>query len=367
MSDWMTPGLAAAPLLGGGRSRSISAENPDGAVGAGGRASSPLGPGRKGRAFIPLEPGETAALADIEGPGVIRHIWMTVTDRTPEHEFVLRDLVLRMRWDDEDGPSVEVPLGDFFCNGFAARCDVISLPIVVAPHGGMNCYLPMPFAERARIGITSEHPAPIEAFFYQIDYVLGEGLAPDVGYLHAQWRREPVTTPGRDYVVLDGVAGRGKYVGTFLGISALERYWWGEGEMKFFIDGDEELPTICGTGTEDYVGGAWAFQRELGGADPQPVTYSAPWFGYPHHATAEVSDHSPYARATVPQHGMYRWHILDPIDFESSLRVTLQQIGHDGRRLFERSDDVSSVAYWYQGEPHGPFPALPTAADRRPR
>ena len=367
MVDWIAPGLASAPLLRGGRTHSITAENPDGRKGAGGSAASALGVGRKGRAFIGIDAGQTVDLADIEGPGVIRHVWMTVTERTADHDFVLRDLVLQMWWDDEPEPSVEVPLGDFFCNGFGTRCDVLSLPIVVAPHGGMNSYLPMPFARRARVSIRSEHPAPIEAFFYQIDYQLGEELLAGVGYLHAQWRREPMTTPGRDFVVLDGVRGRGQYVGTYLAITALERYWWGEGEMKFFIDGDDTLPTICGTGTEDYVGGAWAFQRELGGLDPQPVTYSAPFFGYRHHATAEASRHSPYARATAPQHGMYRWHILDPISFETDLRVTLQQIGHDGRRLFERSDDVSSVAYWYQGEPHDPFPGLPSVEARRPR
>jgi hypothetical protein len=367
MTDWFAPGLATVPLLTAGRSRAITAENPRGEKGAGGAATSLLGPGRKGRAYLGLDVGQTAMLAEIDGPGVIRHIWMTVADQTAEHDFVLRDLVLRMWWDEESEPSVEVPLGDFFCNGFGARCDVMSLPIVVAPHGGMNSYLPMPFARRARVGITSEHPVPIEAFFYQIDYQLVDELPPGIGYLHAQWRRERATTIGRDYAVLDGVHGRGKYIGTYLAIAALERYWWGEGEMKFFIDGDDALPTICGTGTEDYVGGAWAFQRELGGVDPRPVTYSAPYFGYPYHATADQARQSPYARETTPQHGMYRWHLLDPISFESDLRVTLQQIGHDGRRLFERSDDVSSVAYWYQDEPHGPFPALPGPEQRRPR
>jgi hypothetical protein len=365
MTDWFAPGLAIAPLLRGGRSRAISAENPDGRKGAGGSASGPTGPGRKGRASLGLGAGETVVLADIEGPGVIRHIWMTVTDRTPEHDFVLRDLVLRMWWDEEPEPSVDVPLGDFFLNGFGARCDVTSLPIVVAPDGGMNSYLPMPFSRRARIAIRSEHPAPIEAFFYQVDYQLGDELRADVGYLHAQWRREPMTTPGRDVVVLDAVRGRGTYVGTYLAIAAAGPHWWGEGEMKFFIDGDDELPTICGTGTEDYVGGAWGFERDAGGG-PRPVTYSAPWFGYPYHAPAGAARPSADPASALARHGLYRWHILDPIVFETDLRVTLQQIGHDGERLFERSDDVSSVAYWYQAEPHGPFPLLPAAARRRP-
>lgn len=348
------------------QSRSINAENPTGAPGAAASAASALGPGRKGRAFISLESGETAELANIVGPGVIRHIWMTVPDRTEAGPFVLRDLVLRMYWDEDREPSVEVPLGDFFCNGFATRAEVTSAPIVVAPTGGMNSYFPMPFRRSARITLTSEHAGDIEAVFYQIDYSLGDALADDVGIFHAQWRRSR-TAPGLDHVIVDGIRGAGAYVGTFVALTALGRFWWGEGEVKFFIDGDENLPTIAGTGLEDYVGGAWAFQDRLDrDSEPTVHTFSTPYFGYPQRETADRTRRSPYATAMPPAHGMYRWHLPDPVRFDHDLRVTLQQIGHDGTDLFERSDDICTTAYWYQREPHAPFPSLPKASLRRP-
>ncbi|NIY62289.1 glycoside hydrolase family 172 protein [Streptomyces malaysiensis] len=355
---------------GGVRSRSATAENPAGAKASGGTAASALGPGRKGRPCVPLDAGETLVLADVAGPGLITHIWITVPDGTDAGPFVLRDLVLRAYWDDSTEPSVEVPLGDFFCNGFATRAEVVSLPIAVLPTGGMNSYLPMPFRSRARLTLSSEHPGPIEAVFYQVDYLHSDdttalAAAP---YFHAQWRRTPVTTPGQDHVILDGARGRGAYIGTHIGVAALERFWWGEGELKFFLDGDTELPTICGTGLEDYAGGAWAFQDVLApGADHKVAVYNSPYQGHPQYLTADPTAWSPYATAAVPQHGLYRWHVHDPIYFEHDLKVTVQQIGHDGRSLFERSDDVSSVAYWYQDTPLASRDRLPPAASRRPR
>ncbi|MCI1642272.1 MAG: DUF2961 domain-containing protein [Actinomyces sp.] len=349
------------------RSRAITAENPQGDPGAGGTASSHLGPSRKGRPCVTIQPGETATIAQIEGPGEIRHIWFTCPDLTDAVGYVLRDLVLRMYWDDDENPAVETPLGDFFCNGFGARCLVNSLPIVVAPTGGMNCYFSMPFCRNARITVTNEHPGPIEGFFYQIDYVLTE-VDPGTPHFFAQWRRQRLTAPGIDYIVLDGVEGRGAYVGTYLAIAALERHWWGEGEMKFYIDSDTDHPTICGTGTEDYVGGAWAFQDRMDpGGDVEVLTYSTPFLGYPHHSTRDRGRMDPYAKDIAPEHGMYRWHLPDPIHFEASLKVTLQQIGQVGTGYFERSDDVASVAYWYQAGRHRPFPDLPDREARRPR
>lgn len=359
-------GLGVA-RVGGGRSRAVNPENPRGDKGAGGTAAGPLGPGRKGRPSVALGAGETVTLAAIEGAGVIRHLWITVTDQTARNHFVLRDLVLRMWWDGEATPSVEVPLGDFFCNGFGQRALVTSVPIHVAPTGGMNCWFPMPFADGARIEITSEHPVAIDSgLYYQVDYEALDALPPDVGRFHAQFRRTNPTVRGVDHVVLDGVAGRGQYVGTYVAVAALERYWWGEGEMKFFIDGDTDLPTICGTGLEDYAGGAWLFQDRMDG-DPVPLTYSGPYAGFPYHATTDDSRFATSARAMPPMYGLYRWHLPDPIRFETDLRVTLQQIGHDGTALFERSDDVATVAYWYQLEPHAPFPTFPDARARRPR
>ncbi|AUA17218.1 DUF2961 domain-containing protein [Streptomyces sp. SID8361] len=364
------PALTPWNTSGAVRSRSVTAENPTGAKAAGGTAASPLGPGRKGRPCLPLGPGETLVLADVDGPGIITHIWLTVPDSTEAGPFVLRDLVLRAFWDNSPEPSVEVPLGDFFCNGFATHADVVSLPIAVLPTGGMNSYFPMPFRRHARLEISSEHPGPIEAVFFQIDYLHTDdaNLLDAVPYFHALWSRTPLTTTAQDHVILEGAKGRGAYVGTHIAVASLERYWWGEGEVKFFLDGDTDTPTICGTGLEDYAGGAWAFQDVLApGADHKVAVYNSPYQGHPQYLTHDRTGWSPYATAAVPQHGLYRWHVQDPIYFERDLKVTVQQIGHDGRNLFERRDDVSSVAYWYQNVPLASRDPLPAAASRRPR
>ena len=359
--------LAVLPT--GVRSRSINAENRDGAPGSGARTASALGPGRKGTAFLPLPAGERLTLAEIDGPGVIRHIWLTVPDTTETNPFVLRNLVLRVYWDGSEQPAVEAPIGDFFCNGFAERALVTSIPITVAPTGGMNSYFAMPFRQHARIVIDSEHPDDIGAVFFQVDYTVGDDIADNVGSFHAQWRRSNATTGhGNDHVVLDGVTGAGRYLGTFIGVTSLERYWWGEGEVKFFIDDDTDDPTQCSTGLEDYAGGAWAFQDALRSSPPpQPITYSAPYFGYPQRTISDATAASPFDTAMAPSHGMYRWHLPDPILFDSALRVTLQQIGAWDGGLFERNDDVCSTAYWYQTGETAPFPAFPDARQRQPR
>lgn len=361
-------GLSGIPLLSHGRSRAINWENRTGEKGRGGMAASPLGPSRKGSPCIPkLEPGSVTTLAEMEGPGVISHIWITVTDRTEYSATVLRDLVLRMYWDGEESPSVEVPLGDFFCCGFARGCLVNSLPIAVNPARGMNCYFPMPFEKCARLTIENQHPAAVPGFFYQVDYCLMDGLPENAGRFHAQWRRERVTERQRDFVLLDGVRGAGQYVGTYLALATLERYWWGEGEMKFYLDGDRDYPTICGTGTEDYFGGAWSFASQREGRTVEN-TYCTPFLGYPYYSRHDEAVHDYYHMDdTPPQRGFYRWHIPDPICFEQDLKVTLQQIGVNKNGLFERQDDVAAVAYWYQTEPHGAFPILPEMRDRWPR
>ncbi|WP_423464996.1 glycoside hydrolase family 172 protein [Promicromonospora sp. MS192] len=350
-------------------SRSINAENPDGRPGAAAAAASPLGPGRKGSAFLPMDTGQALTLADIEGPGVIRHLWITVPDRTADGPFVLRNLVLRAYWDGAPTPSVEVPLGDFFCNGFGERALVTSDQIVVAPTGGMNSYIQMPFRRGARITLENQHHGPIPHVFYQVDYTLGDKIDDDAPYFHAQWRRSNGTTaPGEDHVILDGIQGRGTYLGTFVALASLHRYWWGEGEVKFYIDDDTDLPTLCSTGLEDYAGGAWAFQDELRSApDPEVITFSAPYCGYPQYVRRDTSIASPFVQDAPPMHGLYRWHVPDPIYFDTSLRVTLQQIGAWDRGLFERSDDVATVAYWYQHGTTDGFPPLPPAHARAPR
>ena len=255
------PACGAMPLLLNGRSRAINAENPRGEKGRGGMAASNLGPGRKGSPCLRQIPaGATVTLGEIDGCGVIQHMWMTVRDQTSEADrYVLRDLVLRIYWDGEETPSVESPLGDFFCLGFGESYTVNSALVNVNPLRGMNCFFQMPFRRGARITLENQHPNEISSFFYQIDYCLYDELPENIGYFHAQFRRERLTQLGRDYVILDGVKGRGQYIGTFMALSTLERYWWGEGEFKFYLDGDTDYPTICGTGEEDYFGGAWSF------------------------------------------------------------------------------------------------------------
>lgn len=362
--------LSNIAMLDTAESRSISAENPTGERAGGGKALGCLGAGRKGKAFLDLQAGTETALADIKGSGVIRHIWITAQDASSAGEFVLRDLVLRMYWDGSEKPQVEVPLGDFFCCGFSTKCAVYSEPIVVAPYGGFNSFFPMPFRKAARITVENQHGGLIHAFFYTIDYTL-EDVAYDAAYFCAQWRRTKYGTLGEDHVILDGVHGRGHYVGTYLAWTALERYWWGEGEIKMYLDGDTDYPTICGTGVEDYAGGAWGFYEKdaHGNVSREETTYNSPFMGYPYHGT-ESGTAAFYGYDAVPCHGLYRWHIMDAVRFKKDIRVTVQQIGHNGDHLFERADDVASVAYWYQDAAsiaRNITPLLPGKDERRPR
>ena len=342
-------GLGTLPLLLNAKSRSISAENPEGDTGEGGReipdASSPaskLGKGWKVRPCITLAKNSTTNIAKIKGPGIIQHIWITVNEKA------YRDCVLRFFWDGEESPSIEVPLGDFFANGHGLRYNVNSLPVAVNPSGGFNCYWPMPFDKNCRITIENQRWEDITGFFYQISYTLCD-IPKNTAYLHAQWRRDVTNRQKPEHIILDSISGRGHYVGTFLAWTQLANGWWGEGEIKFFIDADREYPTICGTGTEDYFGGAWCFGD----------TYSTPFLGYPL-CRKEAGE--------VPKHSLYRWHVMDPIRFEENLRVTIQALGWwpDGK-FQPLSDDIGSVGYWYQSEPHSQFPELPTIEERWPR
>jgi hypothetical protein len=270
---------------------------------------------------------------DLDGPGTIQHIWITVDHRR------YRDLILRIYWDGEQVPSVECPVGDFFCNGFNTRVNILSLPINVNPSGGFNCYFPMPFRKHAKVTIENRHVDAVGGMFYAITLEQG-AVADDSAYFHARFRRTNPLPYGEDYLIVDGIQGRGQYVGTYMAWQQNSAGWWGEGEIKFFVDGDDEYPTLVGTGTEDYFGGAWCFGQN----------FSSPFLGYPLGAT----DSKPGSR-----HGLYRFHIMDPIRFDSDLRVTMQAIGwrSEGRYL-PLQDDIASVAYWYQAEPHAPFPAL---------
>jgi hypothetical protein len=333
-------GLGGIPLLSDAQTRSISAENPTGEKAGGAKAipdehsaASMLGKGWKVRPCITLPPKSTTILAEIEGPGIIQHIWITVDPKA------YRDTLLRFYWDGEETPSVEVPLGDFFCNGHGMRYKVTSLPICVNPSGGFNSYWPMPFSKSARVTIENQRQDDIGGFFYQITYALTE-IPDNAGYFHAQWRKSMTRRDCPEHVILEGVKGQGHYVGTFLAWIQLSDGWWGEGEIKFYMDGDSEHPTICGTGTEDYFGGAWGFGD----------TFSTPFLGYP------LWQHE---QGRVPKHGLYRWHIMDAIRFKSDLKVTMQALGWWPNGKFQPlTDDIASVGYWYQAEPHAPFPPM---------
>lgn len=343
-------GLGNIATLSKAKSRSISAENFTGEKGKGGMATEgtgkeaarDLGIGWKISPSIMIQPKTTVTLAEIEGPGVIQHIWMTCF---PAH---WRSLVLRMYWDGEETPSVEVPYGDFFCNGWNERCNINSLPIAVNPAGGMNSYWSMPFRKSAKITIESLDDVEFP-LYYQIDYSLTE-IPEDVGYFHAQWRRSNPLKYKDVHTILDGVKGHGHYVGTYIAWGVNNNGWWGEGEVKFYLDGDDDFPTICGTGTEDYFGGAWNFEHPRG----EYGIYSTPFLGLP-----QVIKPDGLYRSQQ-RFGMYRWHIMDPIRFEQDLRVTIQALGwRSGGRYLPLQDDIASTAFWYQAEPHAPFPILP--------
>lgn len=353
--DGLNLGLGNIHLLSTAKTRSISAENFTGEKGKAGMATEgtgavaarDLGRGWKVSPSINIEPRQLVTLAEIEGPGVIQHIWNTV------HPQWWRRLVLRIYWDGEETPSVETPLGDFFCNGWCQRCNVSSLPIAVNPAGGFNSYWPMPFRKSARVTLENLGDDPINGYYFQITYALTE-VPQDSAYLHAQWRRNNPLPYGEVHTLLEGVRGRGHYVGTYMAWGVNNNGWWGEGEIKFYMDGDDEFPTIAGTGTEDYFGGAWNFEHPKG----EYGVFSTPFLGVP-----QVLRPDGLYQAQQ-RFGMYRWHVMDPIRFEEDLRVTIQALGWrssmEGRRRYlPLQDDISSVAYWYQSEPHAPFPQLP--------
>ena len=337
------------------QSRSISPENFTGARGEGGKATAgtgaiaarELGQGWKVSPSIHIAPNQLVTLAEIAGPGAIQHIWCTVH---PQH---WRRLVLRIYWDGEETPSVETPIGDFFCNGWGERCNVTSLPVAVNPAGGFNSYWEMPFRGSVRITLENLSPDEVRGFYYSIDYCLTD-VPDDAAYFHAQWRRNNPLPYGEVHTLLDGVQGQGHYVGTYIAWQSNTTGWWGEGEIKFYLDGDGEWPTICGTGTEDYFGGAWNWEHPKG----QYGVYSTAYLGLP-----QVIQPDGLYRSQS-RFGMYRWHVQDPIRFQEDLRVTIQALGwrsalEEKRRYLPLQDDIASTAFWYQAEPHAAFPALP--------
>jgi hypothetical protein len=346
----LSTGVADPHRLSGAKTRSISPENFNGAKGQGGRATTgtgaaaarDLGPGWKISPSVKVASKQTFTLAEIEGPGAVQHIWMTPTGHW-------RFSILRVYWDGEQAPSIEVPVGDFFASGWGRYGQVSSLAVAVNPGSAFNSYWVMPFRRSCRI--TLENIADEEmTVYYQVTYALTD-VPDDAAYLHAQFRRVNPLPFKEDYAIVEGVKGEGHYVGTHMAIGVNNNGWWGEGEIKFFLDGDAEFPTICGTGTEDYFCGSYNFEN-----------------AQTHKYQEFTTPYSGLSLATKPdglydsqqRFSLYRWHITDPIRFERDLRVTIQSLGwHASGRYLPQRNDMASVAYWYQAEPHAAFPALP--------
>ncbi len=335
--------------LSSARTRSICPESFTGEKGRGGMATEgtgahmarKLGRGWKISPSVGVAAGRTFTLADIEGPGAIQQIWATVTG-------TWRFSILRIYWDDQEHPSVECPVGDFFGMHWGRYAPLSSLAVCVNPGSAFNCYWEMPFRRRCRITLTNLADSDI-VLYYQVNYCLTT-VPEDAAYFHAQFRRTNPLPVGDVYRILDGVEGRGHYVGTSMAWGVNTGGWWGEGEIKFFLDGDTEFPTICGTGTEDYFCGSYNFENKQ---TRSYETYSTPYAGL-HQVIRPDGLYDSQQRF-----GMYRWHIPDPIRFEQDLRVTIQALGWGPDRYLLLGDDIASVAFWYQALPTAPFPALP--------
>ena len=343
--------LGNVSRLSSAKTRSISPENFTGEKGKAGMSvdgpsancARDLGQGWKISPHIRIEPGESRTIAEIDEPGAIQHIWMTPTGHW-------RFSILRIYWDGSDTPSVECPVGDFFACGWNKYAQVSSLPVCVNPGSAFNCYWEMSFRKSCKITMTNI-AAEAMTLYYQIDYTLTE-VPDDAAYFHAQFRRTNPLPYKSVYTILDGVKGQGQFVGTYMAWQVNNSGWWGEGEIKFFMDGDTEFPTICGTGTEDYFCGSYNFDvgKENGGYRE----FTTPYAGLPQVIRPDGLYQS------QQRFGLYRWHIMDPVRFEQDLKVTIQALGwRSGGRYLPAQDDISSVAYWYQTLPTAPFPALP--------
>ena len=342
-------GLGGLSLLGAGRTRSISPENFDGAKGGGARAehgtgehcARELGKGWKISPSVGIKPHTVYTMAEIDGAGCINHIWLTPAG------IPGRYAILRFYWDGSEVPSVEVPLGDFFANAYVpAFTQMSSLAVCVNPRNGLNCYWQMPFRKSCRITVENLGD-DVFTLYYQIDYTLDE-VPENAGYFHAQFRRSNPLPYKTVHTILDGVSGKGRYVGTYMAWGVNNNGWWGEGEIKFYMDGDGEYPTICGTGTEDYFCGAYNFDNEH-----RYEKFCTPYTG--------MIPYAPDGLYTANQRfSLYRWHIADPIAFDEDLRVTIQALGwRSGGRYLPMQDDISSVAYYYLDKPNPVLPALP--------
>ncbi|MCF6333012.1 MAG: DUF2961 domain-containing protein [Draconibacterium sp.] len=354
----MDMGMGNLYRLSNAESRSIGPENFTGEKGKGGmatleegsaaKAARELGQGWKVNPYINIKPGETFVLAEIEGEGVIQHIWMTPSG-------VYRGNIIRFYWDDEETPSVEVPVGDFFASGWGRGFEpqINSQAVCVNPRSGFNSYWQMPFRKKCKITMENIDQKGL-TLYYQIDYALTD-VPDDAAYFHAQFRKVQALPEGEVFTIVDGIKGVGQYVGTYLARGTFAKGWWGEGEVKFYIDGDDKFPTICGTGEEDYFNGSYGYNDHTGDDGYEVFTpFSGPYTGF--HYFRDLEKRAKY-RSMI---GQYRWHIMDPVRFKKDLKITIQSLGwKSGGRYKHLEDDLSSVAYWYQSEPHAKFPAIP--------
>jgi hypothetical protein len=339
------------------KTRSISPENFTGAKGQGGMAtegtgksaSRDLGQGWKVSPSVVIKAHTTFTVAEIDGPGSIQHIWMTPTGNW-------RNSIIRFYWDDEKTPSVEVPVGDFFCMGWGQYSPLQSLAVCVNPGSAFNCYWPMPFRKKCRITMENIDDKDM-VLYYQVDYTLTD-VPSDAAYFHAQFRRvNPLPYKGV-YTLVDNIKGKGQYVGTYLAWGVHNNGWWGEGEIKFYMDGDTKFPTINGTGTEDYFCGSYDFDtRQKNAAGVDETNYTT--FTSPYSGLCQVIKGDGHYQVSQ-RFGLYRWHITDPIRFDKDLKVTIQALGwRSGGRYLPLQDDIASTVFWYQTEPHNDFPPFP--------
>jgi hypothetical protein len=352
--DGLNMNMGTLPLLSSALTRSISPENFQGEKGQGGMSTNGpaeasakgLGQGWKISPYVVIKGGGAFTIADIKGPGAIQQIWMTPAG-------TWRFSILRFYWDGEKTPSVECPVGDFFACGWGKFAQVSSLAVCVNPGSAFNCYWTMPFRKSCKITLENIDAAEM-GLYYQVNYTLTP-VPEDAAYFHAQFRRSNPLPYKSVHTILDGVRGPGHYVGTGMAWGVNNCGWWGEGEIKFFMDGDGKFPTICGTGTEDYFCGSYNFENP---ETKQYQEFTTPYAGMPQVLRPDGVYQS------QQRFGLYRWHIMDPVRFRQDLRVTIQALGwrkNDPRprRYLPLQDDIASVAYWYQTEPRGAFPKLP--------
>lgn len=333
---------------------SVSPENLTGEKGKGGmavigsasHAARELGQGWKVNPYLVSQPGETKILADVKGQGAIKHFWITDSAKAG------RLLILRIYFDGHENPAVEAPLSDFFCNAdYTEYRQLSSLAICFNPNRGMNCYFEMPYFKSFRVEIENTGTAPCQ-IYYQIDCE-EKVLTPETLYFHAQFRRINPLPYLQPYTILDNIKGNGHYVGTYMHWGVKSNGWWGEGEIKFYIDNDTEFPTICGTGTEDYFCGAYDFE-----VNGDYIEFSTPYSGM------QKVCHTDETYRSQRYFDMFRWHVVDPVYFKENLRITIQALGwrSEGRYL-PLQDDISSVAYWYSDTLDDVYPEFPGRND----